>query len=61
MVRVNFRINNGIENNQILQFFKGIGYEHIRSNNKSIKAENEVIQFNESLFNCVIEFKFRFH
>jgi len=43
MVRVNFRMNDGIENSQILQFFKDIGYEHILSDNKSIKVEGEII------------------
>lgn len=43
MVRVNFRMNDGIENQQILQFFKDIGYEHIASENKSIKVEDEII------------------
>ncbi|MBY9007987.1 MAG: hypothetical protein KGD63_14695 [Candidatus Lokiarchaeota archaeon] len=43
MVRVNFRINDGIENYQILQFFKNIGYEYIKSQDNSISVEGEVI------------------
>jgi len=43
MVKVNLRKNYGIENSRILQFFKDIRYEHIGSNNKSIKVEDEII------------------
>lgn len=43
MVRVNFRIKDGVENRQFLQFFEDIGYEHIKSNDTSIKIEGEVI------------------
>ena len=43
MVRVNFRKNYGIEESRIFQFFKGLGYEHIGSNNKSIMVEDKII------------------
>jgi len=43
MVRVNFRKNYEIENEQIIKFFKDIGYEHIGSNNQTIKVEDEII------------------
>ena len=43
MVRVNFRKNYGVEESRIYQFFKGLGYEHIGSNNKSIMVEDKII------------------
>ena len=43
MVRVNFRINEGIPNHQFLHFFKDIGYEHIKSKDRSITVEGEPI------------------
>ena len=43
MVRVNSRQNYGVENSQIIQFFKGIGYEHIGTNNKTIRVEDQII------------------
>ncbi|KKN64288.1 hypothetical protein LCGC14_0493330 [marine sediment metagenome] len=43
MVRVNFRKNYEIENEKIIKFFKDIGYEHIGSNNQTIKVEDEII------------------
>jgi len=46
MVRVNFRIYDRVENQQIFQFFKDIGYEQIGTNNKSIRVEDEIITTN---------------
>ena len=43
MVRVNFRKNYGVEESRIYQFFKELGYEHIGSNNKSIRVEDKII------------------
>lgn len=43
MVRVNFRKKYEVENNQIIQFLKDYGYEHIGSNDKSIRVEDVII------------------
>lgn len=43
MVRVNFRIEEGVKNEQILQFFKDIGYEHIGTKENSVKVEDDYI------------------
>ncbi len=43
MVSVNFRINDGIENQKIIEFFKDIGYEYIGANKKSIKVEDDYL------------------
>ena len=43
MVSVNFRVNYGIKKEDILNFLKNIGYEHIGTNSTSIKVEDEYL------------------
>jgi len=43
MVRVNFRTNEDVENHQIIRFFEDIGYEHIKSDDTTIKVEGIAI------------------
>jgi len=43
MVSVNFRINYGIKKEVIFNCLKNVGYEHIGTNNSSIKVEDEYL------------------
>ncbi|MBA7533361.1 hypothetical protein ES705_25599 [subsurface metagenome] len=43
MVSVNFRLNYGIKKEDIFIFLKNIDYEHIGTNNSSIKVEDEYL------------------
>ncbi len=43
MVSVNFRQNDDITNQRVIEFFKKIGYEHIGKSNNSIKVEDDYL------------------
>ena len=55
MVSVNFRMNYGIKKEDILNFLKNIGYEHIGNNNSSIwiNAANSTLELSDEL-SCIM-------